>query len=184
MSTDPYVAARRDEEPRQEPNLAPGVYRPPTRAWRAVRPGDLNGDQPRGGLFGTPGPNIGYALGLANRARDRLALAPHERVDNALAVVGELAMARAVSYGRAPVMPDVEWALLVLGYQGGCDPSFAQWRARAVEDAHYDYRQRRALCDAVTVDVLTLSPSALAAQLGAVRERVRARSEAFLAQLG
>ena len=178
MPTDPYVAARLDEAPRQEQNVAPGAHRPAARAWFATRPGDLEHGQPVGELLGSPGPNIGYALTLAHRARDRMALAPNERVDDAVAVVGELAMKRAASYGRAPVMTDVDTALLVLGYQGGCAPAFAEWRAAAVEDAHHDYRVRRALCDAVDVDELRRSPATLAADVDALRERVRARAVA------
>ena len=74
MPTDPFVAPTVDEEPRQEPNLAPGVQMPPAHAWRADRPGDLVGGQPEGALFGSPGPNIGYALTLAERMRDRLVI--------------------------------------------------------------------------------------------------------------
>jgi hypothetical protein len=177
MAADPYVAARLDEAPRQEQNLAPGVHRPAARAWYAARPGDLAHGQPRGELFGSPGPNIGYGQTLANRARDRLALAPHEHADDALAVIGEVAMKRAASYGRAPVPADVECAMLVLGYQGGCAPAFAEWRASAVEGAHHDYRRRRALCDAVVADVLRLAPAVIASQLDTLREQVRERAE-------
>jgi len=173
MSTDPYVAATLDSAPRQEPNLAPGVHYPPARPWRADRPGDLRGGQPTGELLGSPGPNIGYALSLIARARDRMALAPHEHFEDAAAVVGELAMKRAASYGRAPVMADVEGAMLILGYQGGVDPAFAKWRVRAVEGAHDDYQRRRALCDAADLDALRLAPTALAPRATEIREALR-----------
>jgi hypothetical protein len=58
-------------------------------------------------------------------------------------------------------MPDVECAMLTLGYQGGVDPGFAKWRVRAVAGAHEDYQRRRSLCDAVDLDALRLAPSAL-----------------------
>ena len=70
-------------------------------------------------------------------------------------------MRRAASYGRAPVMPDVECAMLVLGYQGGCAPDFAEWRASMIDGAHHEYTRRRALVDAVPLDELRLAPSAL-----------------------
>ncbi len=175
MSTDPYVSARLDDAPRQEQNVAPGVHRPPARAWFADRPGDLRGGQPRGPLLGAPGPNIGYALTLVERARDRVALAPNEHAADALTVIGELAMKRAASYGRAPVMADVEVAMLLLGYQGGVDPDVAKWRVEAVEGAHEDYWRRRALCDAVDLDVLRMAASA-ACSFGASATRSRARS--------
>jgi hypothetical protein len=170
MATDPYVATTLDGAPREEQNLAPGVHYPPARPWHADRPGDLRGQQPTGELLGSPGPNIGYALSLIARARDRMALAPHEHVEDAVAVVGEMAMKRAASYGRAPVMTDVECAMLILGYQGGVDPAFAKWRVHAVEGAHEDYPRRRALCDAVDLDALRLAPTALAPRATEIRE--------------
>ena len=108
MAADPFVAPELDDEPRQLQNLAPGVCMPPARPWYSDRPGDeVAYGQPRGRLFGVPGPNIGYALTLAQRIGERLTLAPHERLDDALAVVSELAMKRAASFGRAPVMADL-----------------------------------------------------------------------------
>jgi len=97
MSTDPFVAARIEDKPRQKQNLAPGVNYPAARPWRADRPGELRSGQPRGVLFGAPGPDIGYALTLVERSRDRLALAPHEHFAAAAAVVGGVAMRRAPS---------------------------------------------------------------------------------------
>lgn len=181
MPTDPFVAPTLDDAPRQEPNLAPGVHLPPAKGWWADRPGDLHGGQPVGELLGAPGPNIGYALALVRRAADRLMLAPHEHRDDAIALVGELAMKRAASYGRAPVMADVESAMLVLGYTGGTEPDFAQWRAQAVHGAAHDYPRRRALCDAVDVDVIRLAPRALAGRLAEVRAGFR---DAAVRELG
>ena len=99
MAADPFVAPTLDDVPRQEPNLAPGVHMPPARPWVPDRPGDaVSYGQPHGPLFGDPGPNIGYALTLAHRLHDRLHLAPAEHLDDAIAVVSELAMKRAASY--------------------------------------------------------------------------------------
>jgi hypothetical protein len=174
VATDPYVAPEYDEEPRQQQNVAPGVVIPPARSWTPNRPGDeVSVGQPRGPLFGSPGPNIGYALTLVNRAVDRFALAPGEDAHDAAAVVGELAMRRAASYGRAPVMTDIECAMLVLGYQGGCTPDFAEWRARAVAGAGHEYARRRELCDSVPIDELRLTPAALAPRVEDVRKQVR-----------
>ncbi len=119
MPTDPFVVPADGDAPRQEQNLAPGVTMPPATSWTADRPGDLRGAQPRGEMLGSPGPNIGYALTLVHRAQDRLALAPHEHVDDASAVVGETAMKRAASYGRAPVMADMILMALENGGQPG-----------------------------------------------------------------
>jgi hypothetical protein len=177
MPTDPFVVPADGDAPRQEQNLAPGVSMPPANSWSADRPGDLHGAQPHGEMMGSPGPNIGYALTLVHRAQDRLALAPFEHVDDACAVVGAIGMKRAASYGRAPVMPDIECAMLVLGYQGGCAPDFAEWRALAIEGAHHEYARRRVLCDAVSLDALRLAPQALAPRVEDVRRELRAAAQ-------
>jgi hypothetical protein len=174
VPTDPYVPERLEYQPRQLPNLAPGVKIPAAKAWRADRPGDLPVGQPRGHLLGDPGPNVGYALTLAERARDRMTLAPHEHPDDAVAVVAEIAMRRAASYGRAPVMTDVDVAMTLLGYQGDVPPEFVDWRTRAVHGAHHGYEARRRIVDAVPLDALRLRPDRLAAELGACRDQLRA----------
>jgi hypothetical protein len=159
MPTDPFVAPELDDLPRQEPNLAPGVHLPAAHAWKADRPGDLVAGQPTGHLLGRPGPNVGYALTLAERLRDSLQVLPHEHVADALSVIAELAMKRAASYGRAPTLPDVEIAATLLGYRGGqVDESFADWRRQVVHGAEHEYGVRRALVDAVPDAVLRLPP--------------------------
>ena len=183
MPTDPFVVPADGDAPRQEQNLAPGVTLPPAPPWTADRPGDLRGGQPRGEMLGSPGPSVGYALTLVHRAQDRLALAPHERVDDACAVLGAVAMKRASSYGRAPVMPDVECAMLVLGYEGGVAPDFAEWRVREIDGAHHEYARRRVLCDAVSLDALRLAPQALAPRVEEVRRELRSAAERELAAL-
>jgi hypothetical protein len=179
VPTDPYVVPLPQDAPRQAQNVAPGVTIPPARSWRLHRPGDeVAVGQPHGELLGDPGPNIGYALTLVHRVQDRFALAPHEHVDDAAAVVGELAMRRAASYGRAPVMHDVDCAMLVLGYQGGCAPDFAEWRAVIVEGAHHEYPRRRVLVDAAALDELRLAPQVLTSRTEEVRRALRAAVEA------
>lgn len=157
MPTDPFVRAGLDDLPRQEPNLVPGVHTPPARGWVPDRPGDETAyGQPRGPMLGYPGPNVGYALTLAHDISAEFALAPHEHVEDVLAVVSELAMKRAASYGRAPVIHDLECAALVLGYLGGCDPEVAAQRTAVIEGAHEHYFRRRVICDAVDLDTLRL----------------------------
>src|SRR5262249_38508846 len=139
MPTDPFVSPTLDDLPRQEPNLAPGVRLPAARGWVADRPGDLSGPQPTGPLLGRPGPNVGYAVVLAGRVRDRLVLGAHEVADDALAVIAELAMKRAASFGRAPVIADVEVAASLLGYEGEVDPEFVRWRTETLHGASHEY---------------------------------------------
>jgi hypothetical protein len=175
LAADPFVAPTLDDVPRQEPNLAPGVHLPAARPWVPDRPGDAVAyGQPHGRLLGDPGPNIGYALTLAERLHDRLQLAPTEHLEDAMTVVSELAMKRASSYGRAPVMADLECAALILGYLGGCDPDDALWRAAAVTEAGHDYPTRRAICDAVDLDALRLAPQVLSSRTRELRADVRA----------
>jgi hypothetical protein len=174
VPTDPFVPERLEDEPRQEPNLPPGVKMPPARSWVADRPGDIPAGWPSGKLLGSPGPNIGYALTLANRARDRFALAPHEHPEDAIAVVAETAMRRAALFGRAPVMPDVEFGMQIFGYRGDAARDFVEWRVRAVKDVQHDYYERRALVDAIPVDVLRLVPAALPGHLQEARDALRA----------
>ena len=158
MPTDPFVAPELDDRPRQETNLAPGVHLPAANVWKADRPGDLVAGQPTGNLLGRPGPNVGYAVTLAGRLRDSVQLAPHEHVADALAVIAELAMKRAASYGRAPTLADVEIAATLLGYQGEVDTAFAAWRGETAHGADHEYGVRRALVDAVPDAVLRLPP--------------------------
>ena len=166
MPTDPYVPADPDTRPRQQQNLPPGVALPPASDWRPDRPGDLGPGQPEGALLGSPGPNVGFAYTLAERAKDKFQLAPIEHLHDAQAVVAEITGKRAASFGRAPVMPDVDRALALLGYDGSADAAFAQQRALMVNDAGHSYPRRRALVDAVPEELLraaTLDKSEAAA---------------------
>jgi hypothetical protein len=175
MAADPFVAPELEDEPRQLQNLAPGVRMPAARPWYSDRPGDeVSFGQPRGRLFGVPGPNIGYALTLAERIGERLTLAPHERLNDALAVVSELAMKRAALFGRAPVMADLDVAAHLLGYLGGCDPDDALWRGAAVEGAEHDYNVRRAICDAVDDAALRLPSDGVSGRALELRAQLRA----------
>jgi hypothetical protein len=177
VPTDPFVAPDLDDRPRQQQNLPPGLGYPPARSWRANRPGDLGAGQhgavqPDETLRGRPGPNVGYAYTLAERAHDRFRLAPHEDIHDAVTVVAEIAMKRAAVFGRAPVMADVEVALALLGYDGSADGEFAAWRAHAVHGAAHDYPRRRALVDSVP-DALLARRGSLGDDIAPWRSKVR-----------
>jgi hypothetical protein len=177
VATDQFVAPELDDQPRQLPNLAPGVRMPAAGAWRADRPGDLAAGQPSGALLGRPGPNIGYALGLAQRVRDRLKLAPFESAEDAVAIVGELAMRRAASFGRAPVPQDVDAACVVLGYKGDAPEDFLRWRADVTRGAAHEYSRRREVVDAVPDAVLRMPP-----QVSGLLDELRAELQAAIAR--
>ena len=158
MPTDPFVSPELEDRPRQETNLAPGVHLPAAQAWKADRAGDLVAGQPTGNLLGRPGPNVGYAVMLAGRLRDSVQLAPHEHEADALAVISELAMKRAASFGRGPIMGDVDVAARLLGYQGERDDTFAEWRRDVSHGADHDYGVRRTFVDAVPDSALRMPP--------------------------
>jgi hypothetical protein len=178
MGQDPFVAHRLEDKPRQEQNLAPGVKMPPARAWWSDRPGDLTTGQPRGGLFGSPGPNIGYALTLAERMRDSLKLATGEHTDDALAVVAELAMRRAAGFGRAPVKTDLEIARTIFGWSADGAPwpddDFVNWRTDALRGAAHEYERRRVLVEAVPDAALRAGPREFAGAVPEARAVLRA----------
>lgn len=172
MPTDPFVPERLEDEPRQLPNLAPGVVIPPAGRWMANRPGDLVAGQPTGTLLGRPGPNIGYALTLVNRWRDKFRLGPSEHYEDAASVVAEIAMKRAALFGRAPVATDVEVAMDLLGYADDLPADVAERRMRLVHGAGHNYFRRRGIVDRIPDDVLRLAPTQLAARVSEVRDAV------------
>ncbi|HWS45593.1 MAG TPA: hypothetical protein VN636_07015, partial [Acidimicrobiia bacterium] len=153
----------------QQQNLPPGVALPPATRWSADRPGELRPGRPEGKLLGSPGPNVGYAYTLAQRARDRLRLGPTEHVDDAIAVIAEIAGKRAALFGRAPVIGDVELALELLGYDGSASADFVATRAALVHEAAHSYPRRRALVDAVPEPVLRGTLTEMQGQAGAWR---------------
>jgi len=171
MPTDPFVVSTLDEKPRHAQNLQAGVSLPAARPWRAARPGDLAAGQPEGTLLGSPGPNVGYALGLVDRAAASMTLAEHEHRDDATAVTAELAMRRAARFGRAPVVADARVAIELLGYDGSADRDFADWRARVIQGAGHEYTRRRAVVDAVPEEAL--APSDVAAHVAETRRVMR-----------
>lgn len=149
MPTDPFVPSDPSARPRQQQNLPPGVALPPAGDWRSDRPGDRGPGESGGALIGRPGPNVGYAYTLAQRAKDRLRLGPYEHAHDATSVIAEVAGKRAAQFGRAPVIGDVELAIVLLGYDGSADDAFVKTRSALVHEASHDYRRRRALVDAV-----------------------------------
>jgi hypothetical protein len=155
VAVDPYVPADAEDAPRESLRL------PPPKGWRAARPGDLvPGEKPSplGILFGTPGPDSGYALTLAERFHRRLEVVAPETEHDAMGVGAELAMRRAAIFGRAPVLIDLELAFTLFGWLGGASPELREWRRSAVAGASHDYPRRRALVDAVPEATLRLKP--------------------------
>lgn len=132
---------------------------PPRRPqqWRADRPGDLRGAQPRGDRLGAQGPDQGYALKLAHDVfvpRLHLgAVDPHDAVTGCVAI----ALARASLFGRAPVAHDLRLAFGLWGFLDAAPPAdLAALRSRAfsaVANPHH-YDDLRRLVDAVPESTL------------------------------
>jgi hypothetical protein len=136
------------------------VYKAPLRprgTWSADRPADLGPGQPRGARLGSPGPDQGFALNLAEGLRDRVVLAPGEHAADALAGAVAVATKRSSLFGRAPVVHDVIIGLTVWGFlDDGADPALIEERRPRFADVahHHRYAARRAVADAVPAEVL------------------------------
>lgn len=169
MAIDPHVKPQLHDRPRS------GTPMPPARGFRATRAGDMRREgQPFGELLGNPGPDLGYALHLAEAFREQLELARHEHVDDAMAVATGIAMRRAATFGRAPVKDDVELGFALLGYLGGAPDDLVSWRKLHVEGAGHEYVQRRGVVGAVKAETLRLRPAEVRERLGSWRELIDA----------
>jgi hypothetical protein len=147
MAVDPYVPTRPEDAPRRS------VAIPPAQGWRAVRPGDLEPaagpGRGNGVLFGTPGPDSGYALTLAKRFHDRIAVVAPETVHDAETVAAGVAMRRGGLFGRAPMSSDVEVGLAIFGWLGDAPADLVEWRRLAVAGIGHDYPRRTTLVEAI-----------------------------------
>jgi hypothetical protein len=161
VAVDPFVASNIDDAPRAKP--APG----PAFRWQAARPGDSTVPQTADGpLFGTPGPDLGFALTLAARLRPRLRLGHHEHAADAEAVAAEIGMRRSAEAGRAPMADDVEFGFTTLGYLSDAPDDLVTWRRPRVRHAAHDYRRRRFLVRAVAPETMGLTLDEVRAQVG------------------
>lgn len=146
MGQQPNVPLGIEDLPRHTPHPAAAPR------WTPNRPGDLGGPAtvPRGGTFGTPGPDAGYAIHLV-RGRD-LPGGEHHAGDVAAAVAAVVA-ARAAAIGRAPVPVDVDAALILLELD---DAAVA-----ALAGIAHDHARLRALVGSIPAERLTLPPARL-----------------------
>lgn len=140
---------------------------PPRRAgsWVADRPGELGGRQPVGEQLGTPGPDQGYALTLAERFVGKLTLTEGEHEADALAGAAGVAMKRSALFGRAPVIHDMTVALTIWGYLDSTPASeLADVRRVWFEEVHLPmhYTARQRIADAAPDEVLRLTHQKIA----------------------
>jgi len=132
---------------------------PPRRegSWLADRPGELAGRQPEGERLGSQGPDQGYVLTLARRFEGTLALSEQEHEADAIAGASAVALKRASSFGRAPVIHDLTVAFAIWGLlDAGADRELVAARTAMFEEAHHPhhYAKLRAIADATPVEVL------------------------------
>lgn len=140
---------------------------PPRRAgsWVPDRPGELEGRQPVGEQLGTPGPDQGYALTLADRYAGRLSLTEGEHEADALAGAGAVAMKRSALFGRAPVIHDLTAALTIWGFLDPTAPrELVELRREWFEEVHlsFHYTARQRIADAAPEEVLRLTHQKIA----------------------
>lgn len=112
MSAPTYVPV----DPADDPRNYSSEWRRPE-SWWPDRPGEIVGEpQPRGGLFGNQGPDIGYAYKLFRLVIDRLHLLPDESLHDVEVGVVAVAMKRGSLFGRAPVLADLDMACTIWGF--------------------------------------------------------------------
>ncbi|MDH4144073.1 MAG: hypothetical protein OEY23_02775 [Acidimicrobiia bacterium] len=142
---------------------------PPRRAgsWLATRPGELGGDgQPSGARLGSQGPDQGFVFKLVGRFADRLSLDPAEDRRDVIAGCVAVALKRASLFGRAPVVHDLTAAFGVFGFLSTDPPSdLVRYRQGLFDGVGHPHHQaaRRAVADAVPVEVLRQVPTAIVA---------------------
>lgn len=148
MAQQPNVELTSGELPRPTPQ--PG----PARQARH-KPGLPQGpnDVPRGGPFGTTGPDPGWALRLLSGAK-----LPDE--DPRLRrVVNGLMLARSAVLGRAPVPEDIEVALVLLGYFEGAPDSVLERRRRWLEAVPHETRPGETAVAEIDRSILVNKPA-------------------------
>lgn len=138
---------------------------PPRRndSWTADRPGDLTGEQPRGELLGSPGPDQGFMLKLARKFEGELVLNTGEHERDALAGCVAVGLRRASLFGRAPVIHDLTHALTIWGYLDEAPRELVELRKELFEEVAHEhhYAELRKLVDMVPEATLLLPHTAV-----------------------
>ncbi len=144
------------------------------KVWTQSRPSELRGtSQPAGARLGSPGPDQGYALKLGRGFVDRLVLAAGESPDDAVVGSTAVAMRRAASFGRAPVVHDLTLAFTLWGFLGGAPGDLVAARGPLFRSAAHHYEAQRVIVDCVRLDTLRLTPEEVAARLADWRQLIQ-----------
>ena len=134
-------------------------------AWSTTRPAELDEELPVGRHFGATGPDLGYGLKLAKRFAQRLEL-PAAEADDAIAGCFACGAKRASSFGRAPVIYDMEWAYVLWGFASGAPEALVAFRAPLFKGAAHHYWDQRQIVERVKPATFALAPSSVREQLG------------------
>jgi hypothetical protein len=142
---------------------------PPRRPdpWIPRRPGELEGENPRGTYFGDPGPDQGYGLVLARRLADELVLTPGEDVEDVIAGCLGVGLKRASIFGRAPIIHDMRAAYTIWGYLDHApDQELVRLRSSAFDQCAIagHHAERRRIVAAVRNDALRQPHTTIAQQ--------------------
>ena len=176
MPTDPFVPADLADRPRQQAE-------PPARRRAAARVELASPTGPAisvrraaatASCSAVPGPNVGYAYTLAERvARTGCGSARTSTLDDAVAVVAEIAAKRAAIFGRAPVIDDVDVAIDAarLRRRRPTTPSSRSVRSSCTSAAH-EYLRRRTMVDAVPESLLRKRMAEVAESVDAWRSQL------------
>jgi hypothetical protein len=131
---------------------------PVPRSWRSTRPGEvLDPVPPSGSKFGSTGPDLGYGLKLARRFEVQLTEGEH--ATDAVAGCFATGAKRAASFGRAPVIFDMELAYILWGFLGGAPDELIAFRKPLFMGAAHEYWEQRQIVDRVKETTLRLTPA-------------------------
>jgi hypothetical protein len=135
-------------------------------AWEPDRPGELEGPQPRGERLGTPGPDQGFALKIANRLAPKVRLQQGEQLDDAVRGCLAVALKRASLFSRAPVVHDLTIAFTIWGFYDDAPPAeLVQVRRSLFEgvgNSVHHYAEGRMIADRVPESTLRATPDEVA----------------------
>ena len=137
-------------------------------AWNMGRPGEIEGRQPEGERLGYQGPDQGYIITLAERARTRVKVTANEHIDDVLRGCSLIALRRASMFGRAPMVHDLNLALGMWGYLSDSPAADLVSVRReifvGVGNVLHHYKEGRAIADMVPDATLRMTPSEVLAQ--------------------
>ena len=150
------------------PNDSTRFYESPDHVpdtWMPDRPGEIDGFQPSGDRLGSPGPDQGFAIKIANSLRPLLHHTAGENEDDIVQGCLGVALRRASLFSRAPVVHDLTVAFTIWGfYDEDPDPELVRARSAMFEGLRHvghHYTEARQVADAVPESTLRMSPEAV-----------------------